>query len=165
MLPGLEGNYEGQEVDDALAVLRSILMIRDIVLRVNQQYIASAAMKDAYRTEPAFKLQGSYRNMNKMVGKVVPLMNVEEVRTLILSHYESESQTLTSDAEANLLKLKELGGYITAPELERWEQIKTVFRKNNKFGGLDQNDTSGQMLIQLSSFNDHLEAIARAMKR
>jgi hypothetical protein len=165
MLPALEGNYQGQEVDDALAVLRSILMIRDIVILVNQQYIASAAMKDAYRTEPAFKLQGSYRNMNKMVGKVVPLMNVEEVRTLILSHYESESQTLTSDAEANLLKLKELAGYTTPPELERWDQIKMVFRKNNKFGGLDQNDTPGQMLVQLSSFNEHLEAIAKAMKR
>jgi hypothetical protein len=165
MLPALEGNYQVQEVHDALAVLRSILMIRNIVIRVNQQYIASAAMKDAYRTEPAFKLQGSYRNMNKMVGKVVPLMNVEEVRTLILSHYESESQTLTSDAEANILKLKELGSYITAAELERWTQIKTVFRKNNKFGGLNQNDTSEQMLIQLYSFNEHLESIATAMKK
>jgi hypothetical protein len=100
-----------------------------------------------------------------MVGKVVPLMNVDEVRTLILSHYEGESQTLTSDTEANLLKLKELAGYTTAPELERWEQIKTVFRKNNKFGGLDQNDTSGQMLVQLSSFNEHLEAIAKAISK
>ncbi|RYF92936.1 MAG: AAA family ATPase, partial [Chitinophagaceae bacterium] len=165
MLPALEGNYQGSEIDDALAVLRSIIMIRDIVIRVNQQYIASAAMKDAYRSEPAFKLQGSYRNMNKMVGKVVPLMNVEEVRALILSHYESESQTLTSDAEANLLKLKDLGGYISPPELERWDQIKTVFRKNNKFGGLDQNDTSGQMLSQLSNFNDHLEAIAKSLNK
>jgi hypothetical protein len=163
MLPALEGNYQGQEVDDALAVLRSILKIRDIVIRVNQQYITSAAMKDAYRTEPAFKLQGSYRNMNKMVGKIVPLMNIEEVRTLILSHYESESQTLTSDAEANILKLKELGGYITPAELERWEQIKTVFLRNNRFGGLDQSDTWGQMLIHLSSFNEHLEGIAKAV--
>jgi hypothetical protein len=165
MLPALEGNYQGQEVDEARAVLRSILMIRDIVIRVNKQYIASAAMKDVYRTEPSFKLQGSYRNMNKMVGKIVPLMNVEEVRTLILSHYESESQTLNSDAEANLLKLKELGGYTTRQELERWEQFKTVFCKNNKFGTFDQNNTSGQMLIQLSSFNEHLEAIAKSLSK
>jgi hypothetical protein len=27
-------------------------------MKVNQNYIASAAMQDAYRTEPAFKLQG-----------------------------------------------------------------------------------------------------------
>jgi hypothetical protein len=165
MLPALEGAYTAQETEDALAVLRNVITIRNVVIQVNQQYIASAAMKETYRTEPAFKLQGSYRNMNKMVGRVVPLMNAEEVRTLILSHYESESQTLTSDAEANLLKLKELGGYLTDKEQERWEAIKTIFRKNNKFGGLDQNDTSGQMLMQLSNFNEHLEAIARAMRR
>ncbi len=165
MMPALEGNYTAQDIDDALAVLRNVLTIRDVVIRVNQQYIASAAMKDAYRTEPAFKLQGSYRNMNKMVGKVVPLMNKEELHTLILSHYEGESQTLTSDAEANLLKLKELAGFINDAERERWDTIKTTFRKNNRFGGLDQNDTSGQMLIQLSTFNEHLEAIAKAMRK
>ncbi|RYY55761.1 MAG: AAA family ATPase [Chitinophagaceae bacterium] len=165
MLPALEGNYAGQEVEDAIAVLRHIMAIRNLVVRVNQQYIASAAMKDRYRTEPAFKLQGSYRNMNKMVGKLVPLMNSAEVDTLMLSHYEGESQTLTSDAEANLLKLKELMGNQDAKEKERWEQIRTIFRKNNRFGGLDGADTSGQMLVQLSSFNEHLEAIAAAINQ
>ena len=163
MMPPLEGNYISQEVEDALAVLRNVLEVRRVVIRVNQQYIASAAMKDAYRTEPSFKLQGSYRNMNKMVGKIVPLMNREEVDTLMLSHYESESQTLTSDAEANLLKLKELMGNQSPAEKERWEQIQIIFRKNNKFGGLEGNDTSGKMLAQLGSFNDHLEAIANAI--
>jgi hypothetical protein len=163
MLPDLEGNYNGQEVQDALAVLKNVITIRTLVVKVNQQYIASAAMRETYRTEPAFKLQGSYRNMNKMVGKIVPLMNPDEVRTLMLSHYEGESQTLTSDAEANLLKLKELMDILSPAENERWEQIKTIFRKNNKFGGLNGNDSSGQMLVQLSSFNDHLEAIARAI--
>ena len=164
MLPELEGNYNRQEIDDAIAVLRNITRIRDVVMLVNQQYIASAAMKDAYRTEPAFKLQGSYRNMNKMVGKVVPLMNPEEVNTLILSHYEGESQTLTSDAEANLLRLKEIAGFLSEQEQTRWKQIKEIFVKNNKFGMLNEGDTSGQMLVQLSSFNDHLEAIAKAIK-
>ncbi|MFT3947677.1 MAG: ATP-binding protein [Agriterribacter sp.] len=164
MLPELEGNYNQQETEDAIAVLKNILRIRDTVIKVNRQYIASAAMKDAYRTEPPFKLQGSYRNMNKMAGKVVPLMNEEEINTLIKSHYEGESQTLTSDAEANLLKLKEIAGIITPAESERWNSIKEIFRKNNKFGGLDANDALGQMLVQLSLFNEHLEAIAKAMK-
>lgn len=165
LLPELEGNYNRQEIDDAIAVLKNVLRIRDIVIKVNQQYIASAAMKDAYRTEPAFKLQGSYRNMNKMAVKVVPLMNLEEINTLIQAHYDGESQTLTSDAEANLLKLKELAGFINADESNRWNAIKEIFLKNNKFGGLEANDTSGQMLMQLSSFNEHLEAIAKAMGR
>lgn len=30
-------------------------------------------MEDDYRTEPSFKLQGSYRDMNKLVAKVVRL--------------------------------------------------------------------------------------------
>jgi len=165
LLPELEGNYNRQETDDAIAVLKNIIRIRNIVLLVNQQYIASAAMKDAYRTEPAFKLQGSYRNMNKMAGKVVPLMNHEEVNTLILSHYEGESQTLTSDAEANLLKLKEIAGFIKPDEAARWQHIREIFIKNNKFGLLSETDTSGQMLIQLSSFNEHLEAIAKAISK
>ncbi|MBX2921046.1 MAG: DNA repair ATPase [Chitinophagaceae bacterium] len=163
MLPELEGNYNQQEIEDAIAVLKNILHIRGIVIRVNQQYIASAAMKDAYRIEPPFKLQGSYRNMNKMAAKVVPLMNGEEINTLILSHYEGESQTLTSDAEANLLKLKEIAGLLTPEETERWNSIKETFRKNNKFGGLEAGNTTGQVLLQLSSFNEHLEAIAKAM--
>ncbi|MBO9657261.1 MAG: AAA family ATPase, partial [Chitinophagaceae bacterium] len=163
LLPELEGNYNSQETDDAIAVLKNVIRIRDIVILVNQQYIASAAMKDAYRTEPAFKLQGSYRNMNKMTGKVVPLMNAEEVSTLILSHYEGESQTLTSDAEANLLRLKEIAGFMNAEEAVRWQHIKEIFVKNNKFGLMKDNDASSQMLVQLSSFNEHLEAIARAI--
>jgi hypothetical protein len=165
LLPELEGNYNRQETDDAIAVLKNVIRIRNIVILVNQQYIASAAMKDAYRTEPAFKLQGSYRNMNKMTGKVVPLMNIEEVNTLILSHYEGESQTLTSDAEANLLRLKEIAGFMSEAEAARWQQIKEIFMKNNKFGMMKENDTSGQMLIQLSSFNEHLEAIAKAISK
>ncbi|WEK35491.1 MAG: DNA repair ATPase [Candidatus Pseudobacter hemicellulosilyticus] len=165
LLPDLEGNYTAQEVEDVLAVLKHILQIRDLVIRVNQQYIASAAMKDAYRTEPAFKLQGSYRNMNKMVGKVVPLMNQEEVKTLLLSHYEGESQTLTSDAEANLLKLKELAGFLTPEEQDRWEQIRLIFQKNNRFGGLDQADTSGKMLAELSNFGEQLQAIVKALTK
>ncbi len=165
MLPELEGNYNGQEIDDAIAVLKNVLRIRNIVVKVNQQYIASAAMKDAYRTEPTFKLQGSYRNMNRLVSRVVPLMNAEEINLLIQSHYESESQTLTSDAEANLLKLKEIAGLLKEQDRKRWEEIKTVFRRNNQFGGLDENDTTGKVLVQLNSFNEHLEAIAKAMRK
>ena len=92
-------------------------------------------MEDAYRIEPSFKLQGSYRDMNKLVAKVVPIMNDKELTTLLLSHYESESQTLTSAAEANLLKYKELSNNLTEAEQERWDIIKTTFVKNNKLKG------------------------------
>lgn len=160
-LPDLEGNYLKQEIDDFIAVLSHIIKIRDVVVKVNQNYILSAGMQDRYRTEPAFKLQGSYRNMSRLVGQVVPLMNESEIQTVILSHYESESQTLTADTESNLLKLKELAGLITAEELERWENIKTIFLKNNKHGGVAEED---RVFSQLLEFNENLEGIIKAIR-
>src|SRR5690606_30505949 len=123
-LPDLEGNYMKQEVDDFISVLKHILKIRNLVVKVNQNYILSAAM------------QGAYRNMSESVTQVVPMMNDTEIDDLILAQYESESQTLTADTESNLLKLKELAGFISKDEKVRWEEIKEIFRKNNKHGGL-----------------------------
>ncbi|MBE8719880.1 DNA repair ATPase [Sphingobacterium pedocola] len=160
-LPDLEGNYLKQEVDDFMTVLKHILTIRNVVVNVNKNYIQSAAMQDAYRTEPSFKMQGSYRNMSKLVASVVPMMNNKEIDDLILAHYESESQTLTADTESNLLKLKELAGLITDEEQKRWEQIKEIFRKNNKHGGLGKDD---KMFAQLLEFNDNLEGIIHAIR-
>ena len=118
-------------------------------------------MQNQYRTEPPFKLQGSYRNMSKLVASVVPMMNDQEIDQLLISHYEGESQTLTADTESNLLKLKEIGNYLTPTEQQRWEQIKAIFAKNNKHGGLDQND---KMFAQLLEFNDNLQGIINAIK-
>lgn len=164
-LPDIIGNYTKQDLDEGIAVLKNVIKVRDIVIKVNQHYIASAAMKDAYRLEPPFKLQGSYRNMNRLVNRIVPLMNDEELMTLVISHYESESQTLTSDAEANLLKLKEIAGVLTANEKERWEDIKSLFVKNNQFAGIENIDTTGKVLIQLNEFNHQLKNIVNAIEK
>ena len=51
------------------SVMQKLMRVRDVVLTVNDQYIRSAAQADAYRTEPAFKLQGSYRDMNKIAER------------------------------------------------------------------------------------------------
>ncbi len=165
LMPDLEGNHTQQEIDDFLAVVKNALKIRDIVLKVNQNYISSAAMQDAYRTEPSFKLQGSYRDMNKMVSRIVPLMNKKEIDEMILTHYESESQTLTSNAEANLLKLKELAGLLSDAEQNRWEHIKGVFNKNNKLAGIGKDNQAGQVIAQLEEFNDNLAGIKQAMTK
>lgn len=165
LMPDLEGNHTQQDIDDFIAVVKNGLLIRNIVLKVNQTYISSAAMQDAYRIEPAFKLQGSYRDMNKMTGLIVPLMNKNEVDELVLTHYENESQTLTSDSEANLLKLKEIAGMLSESEHKRWEQIKEIFGKNNKFGGIDKGDQTGQVIAQLAEFNDNLEGIKDILRK
>ena len=159
-LPDLEGNYLKQEIDDFIAVLKHVIKIRNIVVKVNQNYISSAAMQDDYRTEPPFKMQGSYRNMSKLVSKIVPMMNEKEINETILAHYESESQTLTTDTESNLLRLKEIAGLITAKEKERWETIKATFVKNNKHGGLNKDD---KVFTQLLEFNENLEGIIQAI--
>ena len=161
----LEGNHTPQEVQDYVSVLEKVITIRDTVLRVNETYIKSAAMEDEYRTEPAFKLQGSYRDMNKLIGKVVPIMNKEELATLLLSHYESESQTLTTSAEANLLKFKELQQNLTAQENERWNVIKETFLKNNKLKGLGNKNEMAQVLNQMVAFTDNLEGIKRVLEQ
>ncbi len=163
-MPDLEGNHTQQDIDDFIAVAINSLRVRDIILKVNQNYISSAATQDAYRVEPPFKLQGSYRNMNKMVCQIVPLMNKKEIEELILTHYISESQTLTSDSEANLLKLKEITGQLTLSEMERWKQIKEVFNKNNKLAGISKDNEIGQVIAQLAQFNDNLDGIKRVLK-
>ena len=161
-IPELEGVYLTQEIDDFLKVLRHVIHVRNTVVKVNKNYIRSAAMQDHYRTEPAFKMQGSYRNMNKLVAQIIPMMNEEEINQLLLAHYESESQTLTSDTESNLLKLKELAGLIQAEEQQRWEDMKEIFRKNNKHGGLAKDD---KVFSQLLEFNENLEGIIKAIEK
>jgi len=161
----LKGNHTKQEVQDYISVLEKVLRVRNDVLSVNEQYIKSAAMEDAYRTEPSFKLQGSYRDMNKLIAKVVPIMNDKELTTLLLSHYESESQTLTSAAEANLLKYKELANNLTEDEQQRWDIIKTTFVKNNKLKGFGNQNEMAQVLNQLMQFSDNLEGIKEVLAK
>lgn len=154
-----EANYTPSEIDEMVKVTRHLYMVRDTILRVNLQYIASAAQEDSYRVEPSFKLQGSYRNMNRIAEKILPLMTVAEVNGLIDDHYQSESQTLTTGAEANLLKFKDLEGKLDEKEAARWTQIKKDFNKNKLLGGAGENDPVARVVAQLSQFNDGLESI------
>ncbi len=159
----LEGNYSPEELGEMVAVVKKLMRVRDVVLAVNRQYIRSAAMADEYRTEPPFKLQGSYRNMNRIAEKVVPIMNDQELETLIVSSYENDSQTLTSDAEPNMLKFKELLGILTEDEAKRWRSIQRTYQENVRMRGIDPDDAVGQVVVQLRSFSDGLEAIREAV--
>ncbi len=161
----LQGNHTKQEVQEYLAVLEKVVRIRDTVMLVNETYIKSAAMEDAYRTEPSFKLQGSYRDMSKLVAKVVPIMNEQELETLLASHYENESQTLTSAAEANLLKYKELTDTLTTTEQSRWEVMKESFVKNNTLKGFGAQNEMAQVLAQMMQFSEHLAGIQEVLKK
>jgi hypothetical protein len=97
----LAHGYSASERNEILAVLRHVFRCQEVLLKVNQMYIQSAAQDDRYRTEPPFKLQGSYRNMNKLSEKVVSAMTEVELRRLIDDHYLGEAQTLTTEAPAH----------------------------------------------------------------
>ncbi|MFY0672540.1 MAG: DNA repair ATPase [Bacteroidia bacterium] len=160
-----ETNHSAEEINEYVTILKKLLQIRDIVFEVNQQYIASAAQSDEFRTEPPFKLQGSYRNMNKLAEKVVTIMNEKELETLILSHYENESQTLTSHAEANLLKFKELYKRLDETENDRWESIKNTFAQTNKVKGLGKDAQVSQLILQMSNIIEGLGGIEHALNQ
>ena len=159
----LEGTYSPEEMREMVTVMKKLLRVRDVVLTVNREYIRSAATADEYRTEPPFKLQGSYRNMNRIAEKVVPIMNDDELDTLILSNYQNDSQTLTSDNEANMLKFKELIGKLSDEEATRWEEIRTTFARNNRLLSVGADDRLGQAVVELSAFSDGLKAIQNAL--
>lgn len=161
----LEGNFSSQEIEDFKQVLAKIIQVRKTVLKVNALYIQSAAMSDDYRNEPNFKLQGSYRDMNKLAAKIQPILTEKEVENIVLNHYQNESQTLTTGAEANLLKLKELMEILTPEEQQRWEEIKTTFQKNKTLKGIGGEDRMAQVIAMLSNFSDGLAGIKEVLKR
>lgn len=152
--------YSAAEINEITATLERLMQVRDVVYRVNQQYIASAAQADRYRTEPAFKLQGSYRNMNKLAEKISPVMNAAELQQLIADHYQGESQLLTTGAEENLLKLAELRDVMSDAQTARWIQIKRDFMRNKAIGG-GEADVGQRVVAQL---NDLVEGV-RALEK
>jgi len=159
----LQSNLSSDQVRDMFEVLRKLIRVRDVVLRVNRAYIRSAAQADAYRTEPPFKLQGSYRNMNRIAERVASVMNDAELQSLIISNYEQDAQTLTTDNEANVLKFKELMGILSATEKERWDAIKYAYVESVRMSGFDSQDQAGQLMRQLASMRDGLESIRQVI--
>ena len=155
----LESNLSPDTINEMLVVLRKLQRVRDVVLTMNQAYIRSAAQSDDYRTEPAFKLQGSYRNMNRIAEKVVPVMNDTELERLIQSSYQQDAQTLSRDSESNLLKFAELLGTLTDAEQKRWNDIKKTFVEKTRLKGLSGEDSTAQFLSSLLGLKDGLESI------
>lgn len=157
----LEHPYSALEINEITGILRHLLKIQEVLLKVNQQYILSAATADQYRTEPPFLLQGSYRDMNKLTEKVVSAMSDGELQTLIDDHYIGEAQTLTTGAEENLLKLKELRGTLTSEEMQRWKEIKKRFSRHVELGSED--DSTKQIANQLIAMRGGLQEIGSAI--
>ncbi|MCG8668700.1 MAG: DNA repair ATPase, partial [Pseudomonadales bacterium] len=140
--------YSQAESNEITETLNKMFAIQDVVLKVNQGYIHSAAQDDKYRTEPPFKLQGSYRNMNKMAEKISAVMTDSELEQLIDDHYQGESQLLTKGTEENLLKLAELRNTLDKTSQARWLDIKKEFMRQKSMGG-DAADVGTKVVAQL----------------
>jgi len=159
----LKHGYSQAEINEIVAVIQRIRTIQETVLKANEQYIKSAAQDDKYRTEPPFKLQGSYRNMNKMAEKVVPVMTPDELESLIEDHYRGEAQTLTVGAEENLLKLAELRNNQSDEQSQRWQQIKDDFVRHQSLGNDD--NPMQNIASQISLLQKGLSDISQAMQQ
>ncbi|MFD7065750.1 DNA repair ATPase [Streptomyces sp. NPDC059913] len=160
----LEHPYTPAETDRITAVLRHLLTARETVLAVNSAYIASAAQTDQTRTEPPFRLQGSYRDMNKIAERIVPVMNEEELSAVVDDHYAGEAQTLTSGAESNLLKLAALRGRLTPEQSERWSAITASYVRTQALGGPD-GDPMARAVAALGLLADRIAAVETAIVR
>ncbi|GAA0445490.1 hypothetical protein Acor_76010 [Acrocarpospora corrugata] len=160
----LDHPYGATELEQILGVLRNLLRVQEVVLSVNRAYIASAAQADASRTEPPFQLQGSYRNMNKLAQRVVPVMNATELNAMIDDHYLGEAQTLTSGAESNLLKLAELRGTLTSAQAARWSEVKSGYLRQRTLGGPDD-DPMTRAIGAIGLLADNVSNIEKALTR
>lgn len=155
--------YSGAEIEEICSVLQKMFVVRDVILKINQQYIKSAAQNDNYRTEPPFKLQGSYRNMNKMAEKLSAVMTQDELLAMIDDHYQGESQLLTSGSEDNLLKLAELRGSMTHEQEARWAAIKKDYLKHKESEG----DADGAQRIanKIAEVSESLQRVQAAFEQ
>jgi hypothetical protein len=155
--------YSAVELEQIMAVLSKLLRVQQVVLAVNQAYVASAAQADASRTEPPFRLQGSYRNMNRLAERIVPVMNDDELEAVIDDHYQGEAQTLTSGAEANLLKLNELRGRLTPERARRWAEVKAGFLRAQALGGA-HDDPITRAVGAVGLLADQVSAVEAAIR-
>jgi hypothetical protein len=89
-------------------------------------------------------------------------MNDEEVRALLATHYDNEAQTLTSGTEANLLKLRELLGWLQESETTRWADIKATFTRNLRTSSGGQLQS---MLTQLEHIASGLGGIKAVLEK
>ncbi|MGW7256052.1 DNA repair ATPase [Streptomyces sp. NPDC054834] len=155
--------YLPAELEQILAVLRHLLTARETVLAVNAAYIASATRTDTGRGEPPFRLQGSYRNMNKIAQRVRPVMNEAELAAVVDDHYRAEAQALASGAEASLLRLAEIRGRMSAEQAARWAELKAAYARAEAVGAPD-GDPLTRAVGTLGLLADRVAAVESAIR-
>ncbi|WP_420311418.1 DNA repair ATPase [Streptomyces sp. YS-B37] len=150
------------ELGRVVAVLGQLLTARDTVLAVNSAYMASAGATDAARTEPPFRLQGSYRTMNRIAQRIEPVMNSRELAAVVDDHYTAEAQTLATGTEANLLKLGELRDTLSAEQAVRWAELKAAYVRER---GTGEDEPLRRAVAALGVLAERIGAVESAITR
>jgi hypothetical protein len=127
----LQHRYAPTELSAVTRTLAHVARARDALLKVNAAYIASATVDDTLRGEPPFLLQGSYRNMARLAGRLVAAMTPDEVDLAVREHYQAEAQTLAAAAGWNLAKLPVVLGTATAADIARVDELRAQWREAN----------------------------------
>ncbi|MFD8013141.1 DNA repair ATPase [Streptomyces sp. NPDC059762] len=156
--------YAPAELDRILAVLRHLLAARTTVLAVNEAYVASAARSGGARAEPPFRLQGSYRTLNRIAARISPAMDDAELAAVVDDHYAAEARTLPGGAEADLLKLAALRGTLTPEQAERWAEL-TAAHLRTRSAAAAGDDPAARAVAALDLLADRLTAVEAALTR
>lgn len=157
-------DYSAAESDEIVSILQKLFLVRDVVMKANAAYVESAATADEFRIKPPFKLQGSYRNMAKMAEKIMSVMTEDEIKQLVIDHYQGESQTLTTGAEENMLHLKEIIGALSKEDEARWEDMLTHFKKSQAMGGKDA-DSLTKVAHTITDIKGQLQDLVSAVSK
>ncbi|AKZ53292.1 hypothetical protein SAM23877_0243 [Streptomyces ambofaciens ATCC 23877] len=90
-------------------------------------------------------------------------MNDAELSALVDDHYLAEAQTLTG-TEANLLKLAELRGMLSAAQAGRWVELKAAYVRTQTLGG-PESDPLTRAVAALGLLADRVAAVESAINR
>ncbi|MFP1625655.1 hypothetical protein ACLB9X_10870 [Streptomyces sp. 5K101] len=86
------------------------------------------------------------------------------MRLLVDEHYTAEAQTLTSEAEAHLLKLAQIRGNLTAAQATRWTEITAAYTRSRTFGD-SGHDPLRRAVAALGLLADRIRAVEAAITR
>ena len=88
-------------------------------------------------------------------------MTVDELERTIDEHYGAESQTLTTGAEQNLLKLAELRDRLDEAGRARWDEIKEAFKRTRR-GGKEGDDPVARVTGSISGLEEQLQSLNKS---
>ena len=155
----LSYGYSAVELAEIVTVIKHLFVVQETLLKVNQEYIRSAAQADAYRTEPPFKLQGSYRNMNKIAEKG---RRGDDPRRARCARERSLSERI-ADADhgsrAEPLEARRAArSRMTPAQAKRWDEIKLEFVRQRRMGG-SADDPVARLVGTISGLGSDLKSL------